>query len=422
MSFHSRVLSKTRTVALFSILALTLGACSSDAEDVSTSEEGRASSVSIDPEPVRVDSPAEAADLDDVHLPVHLSDLVSVDPGWDTPPQVHDEVFLAPGEEDGRLVFSAVAADGTLLWTAERPLSCSGFALTSAGDRSLAVLTDLAEQEGSDESLGTTTATAYDLHTGEEVWGPVEVPGPHQGPGLVFAERGEEPLGGTGQRVALDAATGDRVGEGYHVIGEFYGTVVVAEDGELAASTGQSSADQWRRPVGEDSTQLDAEALVSPATNRLPPGRALIGSPEDGYGLWDLAEGQLLTSDLTDAMFDVMAATWVGVRNQDLIGFDTSGEQLWTADLTEEPQLIGAGGVMAYTLTGEADLGIHNTVTGNEARVYDPIDDGETAIPLAFTPSGATAVDTGAELLLVTDQPQTPEETEEQDSSPGEQP
>lgn len=415
MSLKPHANPQVRSVALLGVVALSLGACSTDGAEESPDPEAMTSpSVSIDPEPVRPESAAQEADLDNVHLPVHLTELISVDPHWDTPPQVHDDVFLAPGEQDDRLVFSAVAADGTVLWTAERPLSCSGFALTSADDRALAVLTDLDTQNTADGSLGTTTATAYDLHTGEEVWGPVEVQGPHQGPGLVFAERGDGPLGGTGERVALDAATGEHRGSGSHVIGEFYGTVVVAQDEELVASTSGISADQWSEAAGEDTTDIDAESLVSSATNRLPPGRALIGSPEDGYGLWDLQEGELLASGLDDAMFDIMTETWVGLRGGALVGLDTSGNEMWTTELGENSQLLSVGGVMAYTLTDGADLGVYNTTTGNEAQVYDPIDDGETAVPLAFTLNGATAVDTGSQLLLVTDQPRDADDPPDQ--------
>ncbi|PRZ11867.1 hypothetical protein [Nesterenkonia sandarakina] len=423
MSSSPHVHRRARITTLFGVLALSLGACSAEqSQDPTSQEKSAPPSVSIDPDPVRGESAAQDADLDDVHLPVHLTDLVSVDPQWDTPPQVHDGVFLAPGEQDGRLVFSAVAADGTVLWTAERPLSCSGFAMTSAGDRPLAVLTDLTDPGESAKSLGTTTATAYDLHTGEEVWGPVDVPGPHQGPGLVFAERGDEPLGGTGTRVALDAETGERVGGEADVIGEFYGTVVVTDDGDLAASTNGSSGDQWRVPAGDAMAGLDPEALISPATNRLPPGSALIGSTEDGYGLWDLDEGEILEPDLDDAMFDLMTQTWIALRDETLIGLDLGGEELWSADLGDEPQLLSAGGVMTYVLTEGTDLDIYNTVTGNDARVYDPLEEGETAIPLAFTEGAATVVDTGSKLLLVTDQPRAAADYEDQNDPLGGQP
>lgn len=419
----------TRSAALLGVAALTLSACSAEPhQDGSPEEHAAEREVAIDADPVQVQSSAEEADLGSIHLPVHLKSLLSVDPGWDAPPQVHDGVFLAPGEQEGRLVFRAVDSDGTVLWTAERPLSCSGFALTSAGDRPLAVLTDLSAASGSadtDDSpatWGTTTATAYDLHTGEEVWGPVDVPGPHQGPGLVFAERSEEPLGGTGRRVALDAATGEPSPDGVDVIGEFYGTTVSAEDGEIVASTSGSSQDLWRSSASSTTGTHDAETLISPATNRLPPGSALIGSPEEGYDLWDLTTGQILAEGTDDAMFDLMSQTWVAVREDELTGIDSEGEELWAADVGAEPTLLGTGGVMTYVLSGEEDLEIYNVVTGNPARVYDPLEDGETAVPLAFTASGATALDTGTQMLLVTDVPGPPEDNAEEGDSPDEGP
>lgn len=391
--------------AALGTLALTLGACASDLDERPDVAEASQPTVTIDPEPVSIQAPAQEANLDEVQLPVHLNDLISVDPQWDTPPQVHDGVFLAPGEQDEKLEFSAVAADGTQLWTAHRPLSCTGFALTSAGDRSLAVLTDLDTEEASEDSLGATTATAYDLHTGEEVWGPVEVPGPHQGPGLVFAAGGDEPLGGTGQRVALDAATGERSVEGAAVVGEFFGTWVLVQDGDLIASTRGGSEELWRTPLPAELAGLDADEIVSPATNRLPPDSALIGTPEGGYGLWDLEAGEPLAEELDTAMFDAMGNTWVAVREEQLVGVDPQGEQLWSADLDADAELLGAGGVMAYVLLQGEGLDIYNTVTGNAARVYDPLDEGATAVPLAFTDSGATVVDTGTDLLLVSDVP-----------------
>lgn len=396
----------TSGMGLLGVLGLILVACSSDpGEEPTTGEDRTQQEADIDPEPVSVQSLASEASLDDVHLPTHLTDRVTVDPQWDTPPQIHDDVFLAPGEEDGKLVFTAVHADGTTLWTAERPLSCSGFAVTTADDRPLAVLTNLTDDDATQDSLGTTTASAYDLRTGEEVWGPVDVPGPHQGPGLVFTEKPDEPMGESGQRVALDSSTGERSEHDAHLVGEFFGTIVVTDGGELLASTGDGANELWRTPVPQTFAETETSELVSPPTNRLPPGNALIGSPDEGYGLWDLAQGELLAEELDDALFDLMAEIWVGVREDELMGLDSGGEEMWSEVLGPDARLLGAGGVMAYVLTDEGDLSILNTVTGSIALVYDPLGEGATAIPVGFTDRGATVVDTGTELLLVTEAP-----------------
>ena len=73
------------------------------------------------------------------------------------------------------------------------------------------------------------TASAYDLATGDPVWGPVELPGPHAGPGLVFQAPPEGFMGESGEAVALDPSTGQRLdADGGRALGEFAGTVVRA--------------------------------------------------------------------------------------------------------------------------------------------------------------------------------------------------
>lgn len=54
-----------------------------------------------------------------------------MDPGWDTTPQHADGVYLAAGERDGVLEFTAVDAHGDVLWAAQRPASCTRFAVTT---------------------------------------------------------------------------------------------------------------------------------------------------------------------------------------------------------------------------------------------------------------------------------------------------
>lgn len=140
-----------------------------------------------------------------MRLPTSFEELAVLDPGWDTDAQYADGVYLAAGEHDGVLEFTSVDVHGRVLWAVQRPASCTGFAVTTDADgRALAVLGDL---QTSSDALAATTASAYDLTTGEHVWGPVEVRGPYQGPGLVFAAPPEGFMGETGPRVALDPTT-----------------------------------------------------------------------------------------------------------------------------------------------------------------------------------------------------------------------
>ncbi|MGO1833428.1 MAG: hypothetical protein ACTH0C_02025, partial [Actinomycetaceae bacterium] len=213
------------------IAALVLVACGSEPE--------------VDREPrSAAHAPAEV-DTEGLRMPLILGDAVLHDPGWSSAPQEHDGVYLAPATGSGTLEFRAVDSDGEALWTAERPLSCTGFTVSTGPDgEPIAVLTDTGT---TDDTFAGVTATAYDLVTGAEVWGPVDVPGPYQGPGLVFAAPPEGPMGDTGRRTALDPRTGDpSVTEGEddvdRVIGE-YGGIVLTVAGETLggaeAATGE---------------------------------------------------------------------------------------------------------------------------------------------------------------------------------------
>lgn len=145
-------------------------------------------------------------DTSGMWVPHAFEDSQLIDPAWVTPVEYADGVFLGAREHDGDLIFVAVDRSGDVLWTRNRPASCSGFAITrDASGRALAVLTDV---DTTDDALAGITASAYELLTGDHVWGPIEVPGPHQGPGLVFAAPPEDFMGTAGVRTALDPSTG----------------------------------------------------------------------------------------------------------------------------------------------------------------------------------------------------------------------
>lgn len=234
---------RRRTVAVLLISGL-MAACSSPQE--STPQES-VTPVEYDPEPQALDERLPEAETDDdAQLPTQLAGQTLLETGWGTPPQEADGVFLAPGDSGGKLTFTTVDSEGTALWEAERPLSCTGFTLTTDDQQPLAVLTDI-EEDAEGSPLGEPTVTAYDLHTGEEVWGPVEVPGPHQGPGMVFAAPPQQSLGDLGPAVVLHPATGEilfdeREDESLQVLGEHHGTILVAEDDQLRAYAAGATA------------------------------------------------------------------------------------------------------------------------------------------------------------------------------------
>ncbi|WP_447925486.1 hypothetical protein [Georgenia muralis] len=388
----------------------------------------------VDPTPVVVGETAPTAPTG-ASLPLPLAPFRMVEPGWDQVPEELDGIFLGLAEPtadgdtfdgdmsdgdmsdgdgaDGDTVDGAalrfVAADeqGTVLWEAARPPSCTGFALTRAGDRALAVLTDLAP---TDDAVAGTTATAYDLTTGERVWGPVEVPGPHHGPGLVFsAAAPRATVGETGSRVVLDPATGEVLadesdGSDTAVVGEYDGTVLTAVDGELVATDAAGGTTAWR--VSLASLGLDGTPTAV-AGARPPHGTALLGEPGDATGaLVDLADGAVLATDVADARRDPSSGTVVALGEEGVTGLPATGEP-WEVPVADT-RLAAAGGALVYMRVGDA-LQVLNA-TGAEAQAYGEAGSAGLAVPVLFSAGGAAVVTTETGYGLVTTAPSEAED------------
>lgn len=390
-----------------------LAGCADTADDVAP----------VDPTPVVVGESAPTAPVG-ASLPLPLAPFRMVEPGWDQVPEELDGIFLGLAEpttdgdtsdadttnadsadadttDGAALRFVAADEQGTVLWEAARPPSCTGFALTRAGDRALAVLTDLAP---TDDAVAGTTATAYDLTTGERVWGPVEVPGPHHGPGLVFsAGAPRATVGETGPRVVLDPATGevlvdesDAADTG--VVGEYDGTVLTAVAGELVATTGGTTT--WRVPLA--SLGLGG-APTAVAGARPPHGTALLGEPGAETGaLVDLTDGAVLATDVADARRDPSSGTVVALGEEGVTGLPATGET-WEVPVTDT-RLAAAGGALVYLRVGDA-LQVLNATTGVEAQAYSEAGSAGLAVPVLFSAGGAAVVPTETGYGLVTTAP-----------------
>src|SRR5699024_5761304 len=136
----------------------------------------------------------------------------------------------------------------------------------------------------------------YDLHTGDHVWGPVEVPGPHQGPGTVFAAPTEGPMGETGSRMVLNPATGEVLAdestdESLQVVGEYRGTGPLADGTDLRAYHDSAESAQWSLPLQD--YDWDPETLHSWDTAGPEGGAAaLVGGESQERVLIDLEPGE----------------------------------------------------------------------------------------------------------------------------------
>jgi len=224
-----------------------------------------------------------------------------------------------------------------VLWAAQRPVNCTGFAVTTdVRGRARAVLGDL---RTIDDSRAASTATTYDLKTGEAVWGPVEVPGPHRGPGLVFAAPPEEPGGETGPGVALDPTAG-RVAaiesgpDGLRVLGEYHGVVLLTRPDALAARDTTDDRELWRISLAEHGWTA---ASIS-ASRRAAPGDgfALLATSDSTGALIDLHGGVVVDPTARDAGVDPTTGRSVILDDAGLHAFDPAGRPLWSLSVDDE--------------------------------------------------------------------------------------
>ena len=340
-----------RTFAVAAVvLAVTLTGCSRGAES---------SQVELKLTPHAAPAALATVDPAGMRVPFQLDEHVMVDPGWDIAPQELDGVFIAPREQGDRLEFVAVDASGAVLWIADRPLTCTG----------------------------------YDVHTGEQVWGPIDVPGPHLGPGLVFGALPQAAIGAVGPRTALNPTSGEATIIGGEpdgvIVGEYDGTVLVAQADDLVARTSADGEELWRVEASKlDGHPGDLKAAVGV---RPGPGFAFL-TDRDGAGiLLDLEDGTIIASDLLDAATDDSAGVHVLVSDTEVYGQDAEGKVLWTHPAGDQTTITGIGGILVYLQSGDS-LRVHNALTGDVALGYPPDQEGRIAVPTLLTKDGAGVV------------------------------
>jgi hypothetical protein len=378
-------------VALLALVGLTGLAACDDSEQVTT-----------DPvrEPYPGTRPLPEVEKDDLWLPDSFQGAKLLEPGWQSTPLHADGVYLGAAERKGVLEFTAVDDNGEFLWAVQRPLSCSGFAVTTDSDgRGLAVLSDVGSD---DDSLSSTTVTGYDIGSGDVVWGPVDVPGPHQGPGLVYATPPAEAMGETGPRTALDPDTGEiahsEADDDERIIGEYQGVLLLADDEDLLGRNTSDAEELWRIPLPES---LGEVASVRAATKPSPsPDLALIETSESTGALIDLDAGTIRHKTVREAALDLTTNTLVTLAEVALDAYDLEDDAaLWSVAVQPETTIAAAGGVLLYLREG-GSIRVHNSLTGDVAAAYDPEGSGRIAVPVHITQEGAAILLDGERYLL----------------------
>lgn len=369
-------------------------------------------SVEIIREPFPSASEVPEVDAEGMLLPFALADLRIIDPAWILPAQGRDGVLLSASDRGGFLEYTAIDSDGTALWAAQRPTSCTGFVVTVDADgRALAVLTDSLSTA---DSLASTTASAFDLRTGDAVWGPVPVPGPARGVGLVFASTPPGALGSVGPATVLDPSTGSVVleereqGDGRRVLGELHGTMLLADGDQLVAVSTATGDELWRAGAGDLDLEL-AELSVEVNRTRSDLADHLVlletGDASSARHLLDLQTGTLIARGVGDAISDALSGVTVVLDGAALTAHDAERRVLWTESTASDTALGTAGNGMLYLRQAQAVV-VRNAVTGAIAVGYDPDASGTIVLPRHFTERGAAIVEVGQRELMVTTTPE----------------
>lgn len=356
-----------------------------------------------DPEPEREpyssNQTFSAADTAAMVIPEPFDGLEIVDPGWVTEVQYRDGVYLAAIERGGVLEYTAVDMEGTVLWAVERPASCTGFVVTADEDgRPIAVLSDL---QTTDKSLTAATASGYDLITGEHVWGPVDVPGVYQGPGVIFADPPQGGMGETGPRVALDPTSGtvaasEMSEEGIRVLGEYSGIVLITENEQLIARNAGDKTELWSVALSErDWKAKDIRAALDPiAGDRFV--KVIISN--SASAIIDLQNGEI-DANAREAALDSATQTLVLRNGEGLHAYSAEDQELWSISAPDETRIAAIGAGNLYVEENEI-VHEHDLDTGDVVRSYDADEHQTLVVPTNIGKDGAAILFDGDRHLL----------------------
>lgn len=380
-----------------------LAACDPDQPAGTASGHGTGPDVDVDPAPTVLEERAETVDVTELRLPLEMTPMIVVDPGWTATPLERDGIFLGYSDDGDRLRFRAVAEDGTLLWQAQRPLSCTGFCLSADADgAAIAVLADTATD--GDAPLAT-SLTGYDLRTAEVRWGPVEVPGPQAAQGLVYSAPETSPMGSSQTRTALAAGTGEialteEELDGGRILAEHGGLVVTIDGGELVALAADDGEQRWRitLPEGLDPQRSAIGPRIDPNT-----GYAVLGDGREAGTVIDLADGAVIARDAERVAHDHVLDVTVVAAGAMVRGLDPDGSESWRHEDPEQLLFLTAGERLAYAQRQEeGTLVVLDTSQGRMVQPYDVDQEGALAVPEIFSGESAAAVDVGGPRYLVT--------------------
>lgn len=358
--------------------------------------------------------------VEDFNLPASYEGRTVMETEWHQPPEEIDGVFIGerlvgePGEEI--IVVVAVDASGTILWTVEGPpvVLCSGtliHANYTADGVPTVVITDVTSTAG---SIVTPVISAYEVHGGEQVWGPVEVPGFRLGPGLVFENTKNLSAGKDVAKIVLDASTGEVLADGMtlqdrRIVGESSGTLFTVDDTTLFAESLNDDGTfdtVWSVSLAERG--WDADEISSRRHMDDFGGKYLAIPSGDGVAdIISLDTGDIVLADTQQVKYDHQSGALLAVTGNRVFGVQPGAEP-WSFEVDEAVFIQGAGDGLGY-LQGVGTLHVVDLRTG-EARAPEFVDDVDAGsiqlLPTVISSNGAAVIE-GQELRFFVAAPST---------------
>lgn len=342
-----------------------------------------------------------------------VQDAPPAQPLWTAPftssPQPAGDMFVGlvhPSPSEPKLTVAGVDRTGTTRWEVRTNPACAGFGITRSGDRLLAVVLFSDADARGGKLATTTTASAFDVRTGEQAWGPVEVSGSLRGPGLTFGES-------RGERMVLSSGDGRVVArEGRDVVPryEHHGTALVENRGTLEAVDSGGGKPLWS---AQDRTPPESAASKAGGRRATPEFCSAAGASDaDVVALdWKGADGRTLGSSLHDLrtgrqLADLGAQTEVTTHVDEAAGVIVTESPGASGRITAVDRRTGAhlwqrpaheSGLSLTNTSGGVGYGTDDGGTVHiDLRTGRPLARGDWSVPEAVSSAGQMLVENAA--------------------------
>ena len=364
----------------------------------SSSDDGGAGGGTAHATPTLVGEQAPTIPWDALNLPLEMTTMIVVDPGWRFAAQQLEGTFVGVAEQEDHLLVRCVESDGTVLWEAARPRGCEAFVLTRTSQgEPVVVLADAPTRSAADQRAR--SLTAYHLRTAAPVWGPIPAPHGLAGPGLLLADADGN------VDAALAADSGDVIVSAEDVRD---GVILAEHLGSVLAR--QGSTIMLRDPAGKAQWTVPLPQGIAPATLRAlgridtrVPLVALADAGGSGCVL-DMHDGSILAEDALAVERDAALEVAVVTHGSVVRGIDDTGGEAWRYEDPARLELVSAGERLAYAVRAETrELVVLDTGQGAAVVPYDMDVDAPLGMPETFS-DDAAAVRAGERRVLVTSQ------------------